>query len=150
MAVVASPDRMAWSIFIEAHRAQVTRRRNLDERDRVLVFARDPAVLRWIDHELFGERVSTTVVSTLTDVVASLTLVPPPWPRYLIIDAQEISPADIRLMAAIREAGWPGVVLAVGDASSAVHQSLGIDVTIPRCFGSEVLRNEFKRARSVT
>jgi hypothetical protein len=140
---------MSWSIFIEAHRAQVSRRRNLEERDRVLVFARDPVVLRWIEHELFGEPVSSSIVDSLTDVVATLTLSPPPWPRYLIIDAAELSEPDIRLLGAIREAGWPGAVIAIGDASTDAHRSLGIDAVVPRTLGCEVLRNELKRARAV-
>ena len=146
MAVIGVAERTSWSNFIELHRAQVSRRRQVDERDHVLILARDPAVLRWIDHELFGERVSSTVVATFADVVASLTLIPPPWPRYLIIDADEISAADSEMLAAIRNAGWTGVVIAIGDVSDAVCRSLDIDITVPRSFGCEVLRNELKRA----
>jgi hypothetical protein len=148
MAAIGAPERRSWTTFIEAHRARVTSRRNVDERDQVLIYARDPAVLRWIDHELFGERLASTVVGTLTDVVANLTLTPPPWPRYLIIDSDDISAADIRLLASIREAGWPGVVLAIGDAPRHLHQSLGVDISVPRNFEYEALRNELKRARS--
>ena len=150
MAVIGSPERLSpWSIFIEAHRAQVTRRRNDAERDGVLVFATDPAFLRWVDHELFGERFTSTVVSTLTDVVANLTLIPPPWPRTLIVDAAELSANDCQMLGAIREAGWPGIVIAVGDECSDLRRTLGIDVTVPRSFKCEALRNELKRvARS--
>lgn len=142
MAAVGSPERLSpWSSFIEAHRAQVARHRSVAERERVLVFARDPAFLRWIDHELFGERLSTTVVSTLADVVASLTLVPPPWPCTLILDGAELTAGDGALLSSIREAGWPGIVIAVGDGCN----ELVTDVSMPRSLEYELLRNELKR-----
>jgi len=105
-------------------------------------------MLRRIEHELFGERVSSTVVQSLSDVVVRLTVTPPPWPRCLILDAVEASSVDLGFLAAIREAGWAGVVIAIGDASSGVCHALGIDVTVPRNFGCEVLRTELKRARN--
>lgn len=144
MAATGIPVAPPWSGFIAAHRA--SRRRHRDEGDRVLILARDPAMLRWIEHELFGERVTSTVVDSLSDVVATLTLRPPPWPRFLIVDTRELTSADIQTLDEIRAAGWPGVVIAVGDGSHDVHLSLGMDRTVPS-FGSEVLRNELKRAR---
>jgi len=146
MADVGSDERVAWFTFIAAHRARTAQRRNRDDRDRVLIFARDPNVLGWIEHELFGEPVSSTVVEALTDVVANLTLIPPPWPNYLIIDANEISSADVLLLGAIREAGWPGIVIAIGDVCRETHSSLGIDIVVSRNFRSEQLRNALKQA----
>ena len=139
-----SPERASWSRFVAAHRGRAPRRRNDDGRDRVLIYARDAALLRSIEHDLFGERVSSHVVDSLTSVVASLTLIPPPWPQYLILDVTEISPADVQLLGAIREAGWPGVVIAIGDASGEMRHTLGTDVVLPRNFGNEVLRNALK------
>ena len=111
-----------------------------------MIYARDAALLRSIEHELFGERISSHVVHSLGDVIANLTLVPPPWPHYLIVDAAEISSADVRLLGAIREAGWHGIVIVIGEASAETCQSLGIDVVLPRSFGNEVLRNALKHA----
>lgn len=112
----------------------------------MLIYTRDTILLRSIEHELFGERLASQVVSSLTDVITSLTLVPPPWPQYLIVDAAELSSADAHLLGAIREAGWQGVVIAIGEASTEMRLSLGIDVVLPRSFGTEVLRNALKQA----
>lgn len=141
-----SSDRASWSRFVAAHRARSPRRRSSDGNDRVLIYTRDTILLRSIEHELFGERLASQVVSSLTDVITSLTLVPPPWPQYLIVDAAELSSADAHLLGAIREAGWQGVVIAIGEASTEMRLSLGIDVVLPRSFGTEVLRNALKQA----
>lgn len=140
-----SSDR-SWSRFVAAHRARSPRRRSSDGNDRVLIYTTDAVLLRSIEHELFGERLTSQVVSSLTDVITNLTLVPPPWPQYLIVDAAAISAADACLLAAIREAGWQGVVIAIGEPSIETRQSLGIDVVLPRSFGTEVLRNALKQA----
>jgi hypothetical protein len=141
-----SSDRASWSRFVAAHRGRAPRRRSSDGHDRVLIYTSDATLLRSIEHDLFGERLTSHVVRSLTDVITNLTLVPPPWPQYLIVDAAAISPADAPLLGAIREAGWRGVVIAIGDPSAETCHSLGIDVVLPRSFGTEVLRNSLKHA----
>jgi hypothetical protein len=135
-AVAAAPDRSEWSLFVAAHRV----RRTQIGRDRVLVFASDPMVLRWIDHELFAERVTTQVVEALADVVTTLTLVPPPWPHILIADVTAISPAEVALLGTIRDAGWPGMVIAIGAPSFDMQRALGIDLVVDRSLEAETLR----------
>jgi hypothetical protein len=135
----------SWSMFVAAHRARPRRRH--DHKDRILVFASDPAVRFWVEHETFGERASVEFVDALADIVTRLTLVPPPWPQFLIIDVDAISVADFELLAAIREAGWAGAVIAVGDACDALQRSLGTDLVLPRTFECERLRNAIKRVR---
>jgi len=114
----------------------------------VLVFAPDARVLRWIEHELFGETISTQIVDALADVVTSLTLVPPPWPQLLIVDADAIAPAEVELLSVIRTAGWPGMVIAIGEASAHLERSLGIDLVLPRTLECELLRKALKNVGS--
>jgi hypothetical protein len=133
-------------MFLTAHRSRAPRRLVADRRERVLIFARDPELRRWIDHELFGEAVASDYVDALADVVSSLTLVPPPWPQYLIVDMAEVSPGDVELLAVIRSSGWPGMVIAIGEASKPMQKLLGIDVILPRTtrIGSELLRRSVR------
>src|SRR2546423_14733713 len=112
---------MSWSMFLAAHRAHAPRRLTRDHRDRVLIFVRDPELRRWIDHELFGEAITSEYVEALTDVVTSLTLVPPPWPQYLIVDVADISSSDVEQLASIRDAGWLGKVIAIGDPPASMQ-----------------------------
>jgi hypothetical protein len=138
-------DQASWSMFVAAHRAHSPRKRRCAPRDRVLIFAVDPEVRRWIEHELFGECATTEHVGSLAEVVASLTLIPPPWPQFLILEAATLSRSDVDVLGAIRYAGWPGMVIAIGDVPDDVHRSLGIDRVLPRALGSEVLRNALRQ-----
>jgi hypothetical protein len=144
MVVARSPEHASWAMLVAAHRAPRPRYRKHDG-DRALIVANDPTVRRWIEHELFGESVSTIIVEALGDVVTILTRVAPPWQQYLIVDLVEVGPADVALLAALRDAGWPCVVIAIGDASSGAYESLALDVVLPRTLGSEVLRNTIKQ-----
>jgi len=114
--------------------------------ERVLVFARDPDVRRWVEHELFGEPFACEVVETLTDVVTGLTVVPPPWPQYLIVDTAAVSETEVELLAVIRSAGWPGLAIAIGVPPKWMSPLLDIDVVLPRTLviGSELLRKAIK------
>jgi hypothetical protein len=124
-------------MFVAAHRARPRPR----ARRQILVFTRDPGFRLWVEHETFGEHVSIELVDALADVVTSLTLVPPPWPGLLIVDVDALPPDEVNGLAAIRDAGWPGIALAVGDAPAWLQRSLSTDVILPRTLKCELLRN---------
>ena len=135
-----APEETAWSMLLAAHRTQVPRHASCD---RVLILARDPDVLRWIDHELFAERVTTQIADGLVEAISALALVPPPWPQIFIVEVAAFS-ADVTLLRTIRDAGWPGTVIAIGEPTKHVRTALGIDVVLDRALGSEVLRNAIR------
>lgn len=139
----------SWSMFLAANRMQAPRPVRVERRERMLVFARDPLIRRWIEHEVFGEGVASEHAESLVDVISTLTIAAPPWPRYLVIDVAEISSSDAHLLAVIRAVGWPGVVIALGDAPKPMRKLLGIDITLPRAvkIGSEALRDALALAR---
>ena len=145
MAVARSLEHAAWSRFLAAHRAQRPRHRKHDGRDRVLILANDPMVRRWIEHELFGESVSSNIVESLGDVVTSSMAYTPPWLQYLIVDLAEMRTEDVDLLASIRNAGWPCVVIAIGDARNDARDWLVFDEVLPRTFGNEMLRATIRR-----
>src|SRR5579884_440565 len=130
-------------MFVAAHRARAPERS-----DRALILAADPDVRRWIEHELFGESVALQFVSTLAEIVGTLTLVPPPWPRLLVLDMTAVPPAEAPLLRTLRDAGWPGKVIAIGDLTAGTRLRLGIDRVLPRAFKAERLRNAVKGAGS--
>jgi hypothetical protein len=146
VAVARSLEHAAWSRFLAAHRARRRPHRNADGRDHVLILANDPTLRRWIEHELFGEAVSCSIVEALGDVLTSSMPFSPPWLQYLIVDRAEMRPADVDLLAAIRSAGWPCVVIAIGDArNDDARDWLVFDEVLPRTFGNEVLRGAIRR-----
>lgn len=144
MKEVKTHDLGSWSMFLAAHRARSPRRRGRVNRDRVLVYAPDPELRLWIEHELFGERVTSQIVDSLGDVATTLTLVPPPWPQLLIVDVTAISSGDVETLRAVRESGWSGVVIAIGEPSETLHRALGIDLALPATRTPEALRTAMK------
>ena len=108
---------------------------------RVLVYAEDPEVRRFIDHELFAEPVTSEVAHGLAEVIENLTAEAPRRAQILIVDLAVMAAADFRVLAAVRDAGWPGMVIAVGDAPAGLCRTLGIDRVVARALRAETLRN---------
>lgn len=145
MPVIRLADELSWSMFVAAHRSHAPRRRRVPSAcERVLVFAADPDIRRWIEHELFGERVTTDYVDSPAEVVARLTLVPPPWPQLLVVEAALLPCEESETLGAIRQAGWPGMVIAIGEVSDDVERALSIDRVLSRRLGSEILRSAIR------
>jgi len=71
-----------------------------------------------------------------------------PSPQFLVIDAEAMSPFQVAVLAGIRDAGWRGSVIGIGDVSIDMQHSVGVDVIVDRSLGSEVLRNALKHVRT--
>ena len=139
-----SPDGESWKMFVAAHRDRAPRRRAGRSHKHALILTADSRVQRWVEYELFGERVTTQFVDTLVEVVTTLTLTPPPWPQLLIVDVAALSPAEIDLLGTIRAAGWPGGVIAVGDPPPEMRRSLAIDRVLSNTLMRGALRVALK------
>jgi hypothetical protein len=61
-----------------------------------------------------------------------------------IVDMAALSSSDAELLGAIPAAGWPGMVIAIGEPPNDVGRSLGVDRVLSRGFGNEELRNAVK------
>lgn len=144
MPSASSHEQASWSMFVAAHRAQAPRRRVHGSQERILVFAPDPQVRVWIEHETFGEHYTVETVESIADILTCLTLVPPPWPQFLIVEVDAISREDAELLAAIRDGGWSGIAIAIGDPGKPLQRSLGIDIVLPRTLDYELLRDALK------
>jgi DNA-binding NtrC family response regulator len=115
----------SWKMFVTAHSAP--RRRTRPAPDRVLVVAPEANVRRWIEHELFGEPVTAHVVDSLAEVVTCLTFASSHWSNIVIVDASAITATELDLLAAMRDAGWQGTIMAVGTPAGDMHE---LDVVI--------------------
>lgn len=97
---------------------------------RAMVYAPDAKVAEWIEDELARGRVTWQVGRTIEQVVAGLTEDPPPRAQVLVVDFDAIAPADLLYLHAIREQGWFGIVVGLGDVPEALRRSLGIERVI--------------------
>src|SRR5262245_23158668 len=122
------------------HDTKQARSRSDDRNGSVLIYAHDPSVVAWIEHELFGEAVSMRIAANPAEVISALTSDPRPRAQILILDVAALKPQDGSALASIRGAGWPGVVIAIGEASDQLRRALDIDRVLPLPLRAESLR----------
>ncbi len=108
--------------------------------NRVVIFAPDPHLRRWIEEELAGESLVVAVAHTAADIVRALVETPPPRPGILVVDLDAMSPSDVLRVHTIRDRGWAGSMIAVGEVAAELRTTLNVEHVLARPLGSEVLR----------
>ena len=111
----------------------------------MVVFALDPDVRRWIEHELFGEPVTAQFVASCADLIRALSAVGPTKPGALVFDLAALKPDEMESILAMREQGWAGVVIAIGPSTSEAQRSFDLDCVIEP-FVREGLRKALREA----
>ena len=110
------------------------------EQPRVLVLVPDPLLASWVETELHAEGVVLQTARSVADVVAALVEDPPPRAQALVVDIDVLDAVDVLRLHAIREGGWFGAVIALGEVPAALRRSLNIEHVIPRGVTPGVLR----------
>lgn len=105
----------------------------------ILVFATDPAVIRWVEEEIDDNRTKFYVMRKLPELIWALTQDVPPRPQILVLDVDALNPAELLELYAARER-WYGSIIALGGVDDDVKTSLNIEYVIGRPLGSESLR----------
>ena len=111
---------------------------------RVLVFA--PRRAAAIEAELADKTVMVQIGFSVAQVVSALIEDPPPRPQILIADFDDMGAGEILHLHVLREQGWFGRIIALGDLPSALRSSLGIDRVVTAPFKREVLREVLRNA----
>src|SRR5678815_1282576 len=107
---------------------------------RITVFAPKRGTLRWIVDELADEPHEVESVESIGLLVARLTEHPAPQPLVAIADFDAMTGAEIAKLEGLRERGWDGTMIALGQPTFEARAALHIRHVIARPFGSEVLR----------
>jgi hypothetical protein len=113
--------------------------------DRILAFALDAALSAWIEEELSGLGLALQHARSVREAVAALVEDPPPRPQIMVADLDAMTPADVLQLHAVRERGWFGAIIAIGNVADVLQTSLNIDRVLARPLGSEVLRKAVNR-----
>src|SRR5206468_3469760 len=108
--------------------------------NRVLMFAPESAVMRWIRDELDDERLLLLVAPGVREVVTMLVDQPPPRPQILVADFASLGPADVLHLHSVRDRGWFGSVIALGAVSAELKSSLNIGRVLERPLVDGALR----------
>jgi len=96
-------------------------------RIRVLVYAPIEARASWIESELADEAVMVQIGHSVAQVVSALVEDPPPRPQVLIADFDALNGGEIMHLHLLREQGWFGRVIALGDVPGSLRISLAIE-----------------------
>ena len=97
------------------------------EQLRTLIFAPEPTRAAWIERELCHAPITIQIGRRIRTIVAALVKDPPPRPQLLIVDFDAVSADEIVELHAIRQGGWDGRLIAVGNVWPELRASLAID-----------------------
>jgi hypothetical protein len=112
---------------------------------RVLVYA--PARAAALEAELAADKtVLVQIGFSVAQVVSALIEDPPPRPQILIADFDDMGPGEIMHLHVLREQGWFGRIIALGDLPTALRSSLAIERVITAPFARDVLRDVIRNA----
>jgi hypothetical protein len=111
---------------------------------RVLVYA--PRRAAALEHELADKTVMVQIGFSVAQVVSALVEDPPPRPQILIADFDDMGAGEIMHLHVLREQGWFGRIIALGDLPPALCNSLGVERVIKAPFTRDVLREVLRNA----
>ena len=94
---------------------------------RVMVYAPVAELAAWVESELKARKVTWQTARTVSQILAGLIDDPPPRAQILVADFGPMSPVDVLQLHAIRERGWFGIVIGLGDVSEDFRKSLQIE-----------------------
>jgi hypothetical protein len=97
------------------------------EQLRTLIFAPERTRAAWIERELCHAPITIQIGRRIRTIVAALVKDPPPRPQLLIVDFDAVSADEIVELHAVRQSGWDGRLIAVGNVWPELRASLAID-----------------------
>jgi hypothetical protein len=108
---------------------------------RVLVFAPSPSLSGWIEGELTHRSVIVQIAFSIEHVVSALVEDPPPRPQILVADFDAMQPGEIMHVHVLREQGWFGRIIALGNVPPSLRSSLAIERVMSAPFVRDALRD---------
>jgi hypothetical protein len=98
-----------------------------------------------LDDALRGVPHAVRCVTKTRDAVTSLIDEPPPRPQILVVDFDALTATDVLELHAIRERGWFGSIIALGDVSADLRRSLAIEHVVALPLAGATLRRAIAR-----
>jgi hypothetical protein len=97
---------------------------------RVLVYARHTPCASWVEAELQHRGVMVQLGFSVEQVVSALVEDPPPRPQILVADFDDMDAGELLHLQVLREQGWFGRIIALGDVPPELCLSLAIERVI--------------------
>jgi hypothetical protein len=112
---------------------------------RVLVYVPSPIRASWIEAELAHRSVIVQIGFSVDQVVSALVEDPPPRPQVLVADFDAMGPGELMQLHVLRDRGWFGRIIALGDLPPSLRSSLAID----RVLGTSLIRNALREVINI-
>ena len=126
---------------VQLRRAQEDRAVSPGGLIRVLTYAPSESRAGWIETELSHEAVMVQIGHSVEHVVSALVEDPPPRPQILIADFDDIAPAELLHLHVLREQGWFGRIIALGNVPPSLRSSLTIESVLLPPLAPDALRS---------
>lgn len=111
---------------------------------RVLVFA--PKRAAALEAALADKTVLVQIGFSVDHVVSALIEDPPPRPQILIADFDDLGAGEIMHLHVLREQGWFGRIIALGDVPPALRASLDVERVVTAPLARDALRDVIRNA----
>jgi hypothetical protein len=116
---------------------------------RVLVYAPSQSRSTWIETELAHKAVIVQIAFSIEHVVSALVEDPPPRPQILVADFDAMAAGELMHLHILREQGWFGRIIALGDLPPALRSSLAVERVLGAPFVRDALREVITDTRFV-
>ena len=107
---------------------------------RALALTTDADLMGTIERELAVLEISLQIARTVGQAVAALIDDPPPRAQLLLADFDAISAMDVVQLHQVRERGWFGAIIAIGNVPEEFIKSLNLHRILPRPIAADALR----------
>lgn len=94
----------------------------------------------WYESELAALDMKLDIARSAGDAVAALVDDTAHRPQILFVDFDPLTAVDVMQLHAIRDRGWFGVIIAVGDVAADLRRSLNVERVLPANTTGAVLR----------
>ena len=111
---------------------------------RVLVYA--PKRAAALEAAIADKTVLVQLGFSVDQVVSALIEDPPPRPQILIADFDDMGPGEIMHLHVLREQGWFGRIIALGELPQALCTSLGVERIVSVPLARDALRDVIRTA----
>ncbi len=121
-------------------------RQNVQVGPRTLVYV--PGLFSgWVESELDGTRALVQVGRTFEQAVAALVDDPTPRPQVLVLDFDALTAIELVELCSLRERGWFGSIIALGDIPKALSTQIGIECVLRPPVHGHALREAMAELR---